>query len=885
MKTSLWLLGVLGLQLVGFAAPSRPEVDGLKPGVSLEAVRSVGEIKVDGTLSEVVWHRPGFDSFTERDPNEGTKPSERTEIWVAYDQEALYVAARMFDSSPDSIVARLARRDTKISSDYFVFYVDSYHDKRSGYYFEVNAAGTIADGVLYNDDWSDGTWDGVWEGKARVDSLGWTVEMRIPFSQLRFQRDSSYVWGVNFERFISRKNEDDYVVFTPKNSSGFVSRFPNLTGITEVDAARPIELLPYFVSKAQYMNVDGNNPFNDGSEYSFGLGGDFKAGIGNNLTLDGTLNPDFGQVEVDPAVVNLSDLQTYYTEKRPFFIEGADIFTNFGYGGSNSFWGFNFSTPDFFYSRRIGRPPQGSIPDADYVDVPTGTTIISAGKLTGRIGDGWTIGTLHAITSRETAMVDTSGSVYSVPVEPLTYYGVARVRKEFAAGDQGLGFIATLSERDFKEAALRDQLNSSEFVFGIDGWTYLDANKTWVLTGWSGMSQVRGGRNRMISLQESAPHYLQRPDVSYLHFDSSATSLTGYAGRLALNKQKGNIYVNAALGFMDPRFDVNDLGFMWRGDVVSGHVVGGYLWTEPGRFARSGSVFFALFRSYDFGGDMIWSGVYTQERVTLLNYYSIDGWFAYNPQSVSDYSTRGGPKMLNLPGFETELMVSTDDRKAWVANAGVHHMEYKTGDRDVTYYAGIQWNPDPNMKLTVSPSYEQSNWDAQWVGVFDDPAAVPTYGKRYVFATLRQKTISADIRLDWAFTPQLSLQLYAQPLISAGNYSNYKEFARPRSYDFDFYGRNGSKITEAGGSYFVSPGGAGAPFSFSDPDFNFKSLRGDVILRWEYAPGSTIYLVWTQDRTDDRYPGFMQLNRDFRSLVSASPNNIFLIKLTYWFNT
>lgn len=855
-----------------------------KDSTQIEAIRCNSEIKIDGILSEGIWHRQGFTRFIERDPNEGTKPTRRTEVWVGYDDEAIYVAARMYDTAPDSIVARLARKDTKISSDYFVFYVDPYHDRQSGFYFNINAAGTIGDGVLYNDDWSDNTWDGVWEGKAHIDSLGWTAEMRIPFSQLRFEHDTSYVWGVDFERFIGRSNEDDYVVYTPKNSSGFVSRFIDLVGISEVNAHRPIELLPYFTTKAEYLNAGAGNPFNDGSRYTPGIGGDFKVGIGNNLTLDGTINPDFGQVEVDPAVVNLSDIQTYYSEKRPFFVEGADIFSNFGFGGSNNFWNFNFSNPEFFHSRRIGGSPEGSVPSADFVDEPAVTPIIGAAKLTGRIGDGWTVGMVHAVTASQNARVATAGTIFDVPVEPMTYYGVARARKEMNGGSQGIGFISTLSERDFKADTLRDQLNRSESVFALDGWSFLDHDKEWVLTGWTGMSRVSGDRNRMITLQESEPHYLQRPDASYLHLDSNAASMTGYAGRLWLNKQKGNVYVNAALGFIDPRFDVNDLGFMWRGNVMNGHIVTGYQWTEPGTFAHSAGLYIALFRSYDFGGQVTWSGYFTQGNITFPNYYSIYGFFAYNPQSLSDYSTRGGPRMLNLPGWETDVQLNSDDRKVWILGSEVHAMSYQTGDHDVTYSVNVQWIPEPNVSFSVGPSYEQSNWDAQWVGNFVDPSAVNTYGQRYVFATLRQKTLSANIRIDWTFTPQLSLQLYAQPLISAGDYHNYKELAKPSSYDFNFYGSNGSTITEEDGTYQVDPGGQGASFTFSDPNFNYKSLRGDAILRWEYTPGSTLYLVWTQNRTDSQYPGFMEINRDLKSLVSARPDNIFLVKFTYWFN-
>lgn len=852
----------------------------------VNAVRTMSNMKVDGILSEPVWHQQGFTNFTERDPNEGSVPSQRTEVWVAYDDENLYVAARMYDTSPDSIVARLARRDMDVSADKFTVYLDPYHDKRSGYYFGVNAAGTIYDGTLYNDDWNDNSWDGVWEAKTHIDSLGWTAELRIPLSQLRFQKTDSMVWGIDFERFIGRNNEDDFAVYTPKNSSGFVSRFMQLTGIEGVEASRPLEVLPYLIAKAEYPNVGQGDPFNDGSKYTPGFGGDFKIGIGNNLTLDGTVNPDFGQVEVDPAVVNLSDVETYYNEKRPFFIEGADIFNNFGYSGANNYWSFNFSNPSFFYSRRIGRPPQGSLPTADFVDEPSGTQIIGAAKLTGKVGDGWTAGAINALTANETARVDNAGTVSSVPVEPLTYYGVARVRRELDGGMQGIGLITTLSERDFESSILRDQLNSSSLAIGVDGWTFLDHDKEWVITGWTGFSQVRGDSARMLTLQQDPIHYFQRPDAHYVHIDSTAASLTGYAGRFALNKQKGNFYLNAAFGFLDPRFDVNDLGFMWRDDMINGHVVVGYQWTEPGAFARQAGLYLAIFRTYDFGGSLTWSGYFLSNYITFPNYYKLSWFFAYNPQSYNDFETRGGPQMLNLPGWETDVQLQSDDRREWMLSAEVHSLSYLTGDRDLNLMPGVTWKPGSNLSLTFQPSYDWTTSGAQWVGIFADRYAVATYGNRYVFGTMPQTTISATMRVDWAFTPQLTFQVYLQPLISAGKYTDLRELARPGSYDFNVYGQGGSTISKQNGVYSVDPDGPGpAPvFTFSDPNFNIKSLRGDAVLRWEFMPGSTAYFVWTQNRMNTDYPGMMQFTRDITSLLSTKGDNVFVIKISYWFN-
>ena len=374
-----------------------------KPEVNISAVKTDQLITIDGNLNENIWKTTDCVSkFTQLDPNEGKAPTEKTVVWIAYTEDALYIAARMYDSSPDSIYANLVRRDADGNSDQFTVYLDSYNDKRSGNYFGITAAGTLKDGILYNDEWDDNSWDGVWEGKAHIDKEGWTAEMKIPFSQLKFKSGNIQTWGIDFKRDIARNHERDYLVYIPKNESGFVSRFANLLGIKDIKPSDQLEVLPYITSKAAYTAHDLNDPFNNGSKYSAGLGADLKYGLGSNLTLNATINPDFGQVEIDPAVINLSDVETFYDEKRPFFVEGSNIF-NFGYGGSRSNWGFNWGSPDFFYSRRIGRTPQGSTPDADYTNYPDGTHILGAAKLTGKIDDDINVGVIQAVTQREFA--------------------------------------------------------------------------------------------------------------------------------------------------------------------------------------------------------------------------------------------------------------------------------------------------------------------------------------------------------------------------------------------------------------------------------------------------------------------------------------------------
>jgi hypothetical protein len=826
--------------------------------IKVDAIRLAEPIAVDGVLAESVWQNgSGISQFTQRDPHEGAPPTQKTVVHLAYDDEAIYIGARLFDSAPDSIIARLGRRDADLTADMFGFFVDPYYDRRSGFYFAVNAAGTMYDGVLYNDEWDDDSWDGVWEGKVNIDDKGWMAEMRIPYSQLRFKNKDQMTWGINFRRDIARKNERDYLVFTPKNGSGFVSRFVDLVGIENISPPRRIEVLPYVTTKAEYTQHVPGNPFNDGSKYLPGSGADLKVGIGSNLTLDATVNPDFGQVEVDPAVVNLGDVETYFNEKRPFFIEGATIF-NFGQGGSRSNWGFNWSNPTFFYTRRIGRAPQGSAPSADFAEVPLGTNILGAAKLTGKIGNNWNIGMLHALTSREHAGLKQGNRRFRSEVEPLAYYGIMRAQKEIKEGRQGIGFISTLATRRFDDVRLRDEINSSAVTGGLDGWTFLDANKTWVITGWAGMSQLRGNETRLITLQQSSRHYFQRPDAGHVHVDSSAASLTGYAGRLSINKQKGNVIFNSAVGFVDPRFDLNDMGFLFRTDVVNAHIGGGYKWTKVGKLTRYAELLGAVFGSRDFDGNTIWMGVWQNGYFEFLNYYSFNYSIAFNPETVNNNRTRGGPLTLNLPGWEVNCFLNSDNRKAWVFGVGTFGYSRGPKNWDRGLDVSVEWKPSANLSMSAGPTLWWNRSFAQYVTVINDPLAMATFGNRYIFAELTQTELSANFRLNWTFTPRLSLQLYMQPLISSGDYRNYKELARPRSYEFTSY------LTDR-----------------SD-DFNFKSLRGNAVLRWEYSPGSTLYFVWTQSRSDYENFGNFRFHRSIGRLSDTRPDNIFLVKASYW---
>ncbi|HEV8264514.1 MAG TPA: DUF5916 domain-containing protein [Gemmatimonadales bacterium] len=850
----------LCLALAAVTPPAVPADSPATAPTQVRAIRLAQPLLIDGLLNEPLWQSAErVAGFLQRDPKEGEAASESTVVYIAYDDAALYVAARLYDSHPDSIVARLARRDQGTNSDRFTLFVDPYHDKRSGFYFGITAAGTLHDGTLFNDEWDDDSWDGVWEGRVSRDALGWTAELRIPYSQLRFVKQTQYVWGINFRRDIARKNEFDFLVYTPKNASGFVSRFPDLVGIERIEPPRRLEVMPYVTTRAAFTPHSAGDPFNDGSQLTPGMGADVRIGLGSNLTLNATVNPDFGQVEVDPAVVNLSDVETFFNEKRPFFVEGSSTF-DFGFGGQRNFWGFNWPGPSFFYSRRIGRSLGIGAPPNGYADAPSGTHILGALKLTGKVAGSWNVGGLTAVTARERAtLVDSLGARWTQEIEPLAVYGVYRAQKEFHKGRQGLGFLSTVAVRDFDAAALRDVRNGTAVLLGADGWTFLDSSKTWVTTGWVGATRISGSRARMTAVQQNSTHYFQQPDGSR-SVDSAATSLDGVAARFTLAKQRGNTFVNSAFGFISPGFDLNDLGFLSRTGIVNMHVGGGHTWTKPGKVFRYAEAGGAVFRSYDWDGNINWSGAFHFGYVQFKNYYWVNWNTAYNPWTVNNRRTRGGPLTLTPPGYQFGIDAGTDRRKTFTVGAGTG--TYYRSSRDVEWwsYANVQYRPAPNVSVSVGPNFSKGQYPLQYVAAFPDSAATETYGTQYVFARLRQTELSAGIRLNWTYSPTLSLQLYAQPLISAGKYDDFKLLARPRSYDFD---------------------STAAPYN---PDFNFKSLRGNAVLRWEYLPGSTLFFVWTQSRSDFDPTGDFQFGSSMRQLWRAPAENIFMVKATYWWN-
>jgi hypothetical protein len=850
---------------------------------AVNAVRLTAPVKVDGLLDEGVWQRPGMEQFTQREPVPDSAPTERTSVWVAYDDKAIYVAARMYDAHPDSIMSILARRDRFAQSDRFNVWIDAYNDNRTGFFFGVNAAGTQYDGTMFNDEWDDDSWNGVWEGTARRDAEGWTAEFRIPYSELRFKDGDQQVWGINFNRFIARKNERDYLVYTPRNGSGYVSRFPDLLGMNDVHPTRRLVLLPYVTTRSHLGPAAAGDPFFDGSRSEMAVGGDVQAGLGGNLTLDATINPDFGQVEVDPAFVNLSDVEVTFQEKRPFFIEGSSIF-DFGYGGANNYWGFNWGGPDFFYSRRIGGSPHGSAPPtADYATAPQGTTIIGAAKVSGKLSRTTSLGLLTSLTQREFADYSTGGTLGQAEIEPLASYNVARVQKEINNGREGVGLIGTYTARKFDDASLRDIMNSSGTMLGADGWLTLDQDAKWVMTGWLIGSRIEGNTDRITSVQQNSAHYFQRPDQEHVSVDSNATALMGWGSRVTLNKQKGDWKFNTAVGLLDPGLDVNDLGVSARVDVINSHAVLGYQWSRPTSWYQEARTDFATYGNWTYGGLRTNLGVTNMGYITFKGFNGINWNAGFNPSSYNVRLTRGGPRVLTPNGWSGNLSYYTDERKALSASAGAYASGNTGMQTSAGFNLGVTYRPSSNLTLTAGPSFDRFYTRTQYQAAYDDPTS-PTYAKRYVFADLDQTTVSADIRVNWIFTPRLSLEVYAQPFVSSGAYATPKALAEAGSFDFLNYGEDGSTVDETDGLWTIDADGAGPSPEYvtSKPDFTYGSLRGNAVLRWEYLPGSTLFFVWTQDRQTGNGNGEFDFGNAFSDVMATQGDNIFAVKATYY---
>jgi hypothetical protein len=841
------------------------------------------DIRLDGRLDEPAWSLAEVGSdFVQRYPDPGRPATMRTEVRVLYDDDAVYVGARMFDPHPDSISAPLARHDPgDVSSDWIDVIFDSYNDRRTGYRFGVNPVGTKLDVYHFNDSDDDISWDAIWDVKTSIDSLGWIAEYRIPLSQLRFHRSAGeQTWGLNFYRAVARR--DEWTFWSPYTPSmpGFVSAFGILRGLVGIQPPSTMEVTPYFSSRVSTQKVESGDPFARSASLGGAAGVDFRVGLGSALSLSGTINPDFGQVEVDPAIINLSAVETFLPEKRPFFLEGAGIF-QFG----SLPVGSPLSFSQFIHWRRIGREPQ-LFPAGRWADVPEQATILGAAKLSGQLGRGWSVGIADAVTQRETArVVAESGERSTSVVEPLTNYFVGRAKRDLNGGRSTVGVLGTATNRSLG-VGISDRLRAASYLLGVDG-TAATHDRRWTVGGFFAQSLVSGSAAAIAATQRSSVRYLQRPDKDYYPFDPTRTSLAGHDASAGVVFQGSPWFGSAEVREVTPGYEVNDLGYQTRADIRTATLnFGGIRNTSEG-FVRSARVSTFTQHAWNFGRNALYHRTGVSTSGQFSSFWNASTNAAFKNPVYSDKHTRGGP-LLRIPSqWEMSTSISTDGRRSVIASV-TGAVENKGANGNKKSLRGlIRYRPSTATELSIGPTLERIEDGAQYIRTIPDQLAAGTFGKRYVFSTLHQRTLSFDTRADWTISPSLSFQLFAQPFTSTARFSGYKELRAPGTFAFNVYGKDEGTIAErSDGTFSVDPDAAGpaSPFVIGDraneSSFVTRALRVNAVLRWEYRGGSALYVVWQQARDDDE-----QLTGDYRQglqkVLDVPARNILLLKASY----
>ncbi|NIM52274.1 MAG: hydrolase [Gemmatimonadales bacterium] len=859
--------------------PGRTSSGSTKPAAAV-AVRALsGGPRVDGRLDDEIWKTaPAISDFTQQDPNQGEPPSERTEVRVVYTDAAIYVGVRAYDSQADQIAAQLTRRDIESPSDWILVGFDSYHDRRTAFVFSVNPAGVKRDFYVFNDNDADDSWDAVWDVACTRDPEGWTAEFRIPFSQLRFPNAAEHTFGFQVVRTINRLNEEMHWRLMPKEESGIVSRFGDLVGLQGIKPPRRVEVMPYVSGASTWEPGEDGNPFQTGSSRTGRAGADLNIGVTSNLTLSATINPDFGQVEADPAVVNLSAFETFFPEKRPFFNEGLDIFRFpilLGDGdGANE---------QLFYTRRIGRAPQGSAdPRGGYAETVPQTTILSAAKLSGKTPSGWTIGLLGALTAEEEAdVIDGDGVPHADIVEPRSTYFVGRLARDFRNGHTQVGFFGTAVNR-----ALPDDLSflrSSAYAGGFD-WSHRFRNDTYSVEGWLVGSHVRGSEGAIERTQRSSARYYQRPDNDHVTLDPTRTSLSGFAGQLIFGKHAGgNWRFATGVDTRSPGFEVNDAGFQREADRTIQFLWIARRWVHPGKVFRRAQVNFNQWAAWSYGGNRLSTGGNVNANWQFLNYWSGYAGVGGNIRGLSTGALRGGPAFVTPGHLNGWAGFSTDGRKAlrgglstsWFIQPEADTWSFRIGPR-------VSWRPASNMDFSFSPSLSRQ-FDS-WQYLERSEVAGEDH---FIFGELKQTTVNASFRGNVTFTPTLSLQVWAQPFVSTGDYEGFRQVADPRgdrfADRFDDFGSD--RLIQQGDEVSIDLDRDGtADIDLGNPDFTVLSFRSNVVLRWEYLLGSTIFLVWQHGRFDYHHDGVFRLGDSLDDLFRLDATNTFVVKVNYWFS-
>jgi len=803
-----------------------------------------GSVRMDGRLDEAAWREAvPLAGFTQKEPVEGSPATDTLDVRFVYDARALYVGARMTSSTP--VQAPLGRRDDADQAEHLLVSLDTYLDRRTASTFGVTATGTRLDYYFAsdNDFADDDTFNPVWEARTSVGERGWTAELRIPFSQLRFNERSPQVWGLNVRRWIPSLNEEVFWSPIRRTDERWASLFGDLHGL-DVQPRPRVELLPYVTGNSRVIgNRDAADPFNAGVNLGVGAGADVKLGIGSNLTLEATVNPDFGQVEADPAQVNLSAFEIFFDERRPFFVEGANLLT----GNAES----------YFYSRRIGAPPQGRA-SGDFVDVPGTTTILGAAKLTGRLASGTSVGMLSAVTDDESARTFTSGAFGGVRVAPRTFYSVARIEQQIGRQSSSVALMTTAVHRQFDAGdPLAALLARNAFTLSADSILRLG---DYEVQSFLGATYVGGEPAAIARLQQSSARFFQRPDVSYVRLDPARRRLAGANGGVSIEKQNGRHWQwEAATSFTTPEFETNDIGRLAQADGVLVASELQYQQTTPGRWLRSWDIGVGQDHEWNYAGDIQSSELRSEIGLTLPNFWEAELTASYEFRRQDMRLTRGGPSMQRPARWTTVLAVETRDGAQTQGDLQMAYGRSEDGDLDFVLVPQFSVRPRPEWQLTVSPSYVREVGTQQYVATLAG-GGPDTYGGRYIFGRIDRSTYSAQVRANYTFKPDLNLDFYGEPFVASGRYDSLGELAAART----------RRLLPVGLDQLPSE------------DFLVRSFRSNLVLRWEWRPGSVFYLVWQQNReAEDATRERASIGDMFRSL-GARGDNFFAVKMSLW---
>ena len=888
------------------------DVPGGLPHLRVRRLEEGERVRIDGRLDEAAWAAaPVATGFVQTEPGPGDPATERTEARVLYGPAALYVSMRCFARDPATVVRRLRRRDLgpggTIDADDVFIEIASTGDNRTAFSFSVSAAGVQADAVLADDrDAGDYNWDAVWDSAVEPfsgpDGDGYVVEVRIPFSQLRYDRRSAEPWHIQFQRNIAATGERSYWAPILPNTDGYASRFGFLDGLEGLRAPRRIEVVPYVSTRLTRAPGDAGDPFYDANALRPGAGLDARVGLTSGLTLTATVNPDFGQVEADPAVLNLSQFENRYEERRPFFVESQDLFA---FGGTPAYVTTS-ERPTFFYSRRIGGTPSSfnalyadTARVTSFLDVPDQTTIAGAAKLSGQVG-GWSVGLLDAVTTEETArFLLADGSRGAVPVAPVVNYAVGRARRAWRGGRTLVGAFGSGVVRDTRQGAFAATLPSTAAVGGLD-LEVATNDRAWTATALVAASTVNGETSVIEALQRAPQRYYQRPDAGYVDLNPYRSNLSGYRAEASVAKTGGGRHLRGALtlGATSPGFETNDLGFQTRADYLTGDLYAHYTWPSPApSWLRAARVTAYTNKALNYGGDRVYDRYVTVGRAIFSNLLDAELLLSARPRQLNDRLTRGGPTGERPADGQFSASLSTNTARRVSAGVTVQgRSEFGSDDA----FVGKEWTrvvspsitvrPTDALEVDFSPVYYGARNTDQYLGTVAAGDGLGIDGRRYLFSDTRIESLELQLRADWAFSPTLTLQLVATPSVFAVTYQDFRELAAPRTYDFVRYGETRGSVTPiltaeatAPDAYQIDPGDGGEAFTLGNNDFTELALRGNAVLRWQWRPGSTLFFVWQQTRDDvNPFSGF-DVIRDVPDVFSADVQNVFLVKATYWF--